>query len=73
MTSNQEAKLLIKNNFKLDTYLPIDGWTEEAVPQLKREFDTHIQMLTPLKGVEAYELRRLLMISLRQMLLEKFK
>ena len=42
-----------------------DEWTEDFYPEFARDVDTHIKMLTSLRGDKAYTLRRMIMMSLR--------
>lgn len=48
-----------------------DEWSEEFAGQFQRDVDTHIEMMTDLRGIDAYGLRRMIMISLRQFCRDK--
>lgn len=51
--------------------VPTDEWIDRMVPRLRDDFDCHIKMLTHgLDKDQRYTLRRMLMMSLRQELLD---
>lgn len=49
-----------------------DEWAEQEFPQFVKDVDTHIEMLSDLKGVDAYPLRRMITISLRDALRTRY-
>ena len=48
-----------------------DDWAEQVAPQFVKDVDTHIEMMSELRGAVAYQLRRLIVISLRQLFRDK--
>lgn len=53
------------------TQMTTDQWSESFAGNFSREVDTHIEMMTKIRGEAAYALRRMIMISLRQFCRDK--